>query len=417
MLKTVVRKEHKNQWERRTPLTPKALTQLQAQGLTLAVESSDIRIFSDAAYGETSAEIVTSPDDFEFVIGIKEPPVNSIQAGQVHLAFSHTIKGQAVNMPLLQKFLEQKATLIDYEPIVDEQAQRTIAFGRYAGIAGAIDSFAIAGEKYQQKGLASALTQVKATIEYPSIDAIKAAFADIDVQEGEPIQVVVVGSGKVGKGAMEVCRWLGLPEVVIDDVRAGKAPAGSWFALARSADLHRHKAGGEFDFNEFVTHGKERYDSTFTELLGKFSILLQTPFWTEQYPKHLPKAVLQQHAEHLPIVIGDISCDIDGSLECTMQPSHTDAPAYTYCPNSHSVKEGISWDGPTVMAIDNLPCELALDASEHFSSALQHYVPEMMNLDLSLPFSEVKLSQAIKEGVIVYRGELTEKYRYLESFL
>ena len=417
MFKTVVRKEHKNQWERRAPLTPEALSQLREQGYSIDVETSDIRIFSDDKYQAAGATLVATPHEHEFVIGIKEPPVNSIQSGQVHLAFSHTIKGQAINMPLLQRFLDQGATLIDYEPIVDEKAQRTIAFGRYAGIAGAIDSFHIAGKKYQLKGIESPLTNVKATVDYSSIDAIKAEFSKIDVNSGEPVRVLVLGSGKVGQGSLEVCRWLGLPEISIDDLKSGEVPQGSWFALARSKDCHQHKAGSPFDFEEFAQYGKERYESTFYQLLGRFDILLQTPFWTDDFPKHLPAKILKNHRENLPVVIGDISCDIDGSLECTMQPSHTDAPAYTYCPESHSVKEGISWQGPTVMAIDNLPCELPLDASEHFSSALCHYVPAMMSMDLSLPFEDLELPEAIKQGVIVYRGKLTEKYQYLNAYL
>ncbi len=80
-------------------------------------------------------------------MGIKEPPVDSIQENQVHLAFSHTIKGQDYNMGLLQKFIDKNATLIDYEPIVDKTGKRTIAFGRFAGIAGAIDSFFYCGAK------------------------------------------------------------------------------------------------------------------------------------------------------------------------------------------------------------------------------------------------------------------------------
>jgi len=42
-------------------------------------------------------------------------------------------------MPALDAILQKNIRLIDYEKITDEKGQRLIAFGKYAGIAGAID--------------------------------------------------------------------------------------------------------------------------------------------------------------------------------------------------------------------------------------------------------------------------------------
>jgi alpha-aminoadipic semialdehyde synthase len=42
-------------------------------------------------------------------------------------------------MPALDKILSSNIRLIDYEKISDEKNNRLIAFGKYAGIAGAID--------------------------------------------------------------------------------------------------------------------------------------------------------------------------------------------------------------------------------------------------------------------------------------
>ena len=61
--------------------------------------------------------------------------------------FSHTIKGQEYNMPLLSRFLAggdafhpgaksepgMEARLIDYELLTDETGKRTVMFGFYAG--------------------------------------------------------------------------------------------------------------------------------------------------------------------------------------------------------------------------------------------------------------------------------------------
>ncbi|MBI2380926.1 MAG: alanine dehydrogenase [Gammaproteobacteria bacterium] len=417
MLRTILRKEHKNRWERRVALIPEAVAQLKAKGYPVAYEPSEVRIYPDAEYAAVGAERMDSPDGAQFVVGIKEPPVASIKDGQVHLAFSHVIKGQSYNMPLLQAFLDRKATLMDYEPITDDDGVRTIAFGRYAGIAGAADTFWLAGKKLALTGKSSPLQALKQTKDYPTMDALRAAMAALDLQTGEAIRVVVVGTGKVGGGAEEVCQWLNLPKVAVEDAVAGRAPAGSWYCVASSRHIHEHVEGKPFDYAEYVKAGKALYRSSFDKLLGKFDILLQTPFWTDFYPKHLDAARMRAHKDELPYLIGDISCDIDGSLECTHKASTIDEPAFTYDVDSGQIADGISWEGPTVMSIDNLPCELSDDASRHFSARLAEYLPAIMDMDLSKPFEECGLPTHLKRATIVYKGELTPNYQYLKQYL
>ena len=417
MLKTVIRKEHKNDWEKRTALIPSDAAELVEKGFPVSVEPSDIRIHSDSEYQQAGISIDGCPEKGEFVIGIKEPPVSSIQKNQVHLAFSHTIKGQDYNMGLLQKFIDQKATLLDYEPIVDESGSRTIAFGRFAGIAGAIDSFFVAGQKHKIRAEESCLSQIKQTWEYGCIKKVQAHFESIDVNQGTPVQVLIVGTGNVGKGSEEVCKWLGLPKIDIQELIEGEAPAGSWYAVASSRHINARKDGEDFDMNDFVKHGIEKYDSTFDRLLGKFNILLQTPYWTEKYPKHLDKNRMKANKEKLPLVVGDISCDINGSLECTTKASDIDRPAFTYDVETHASKDGVSAEGISIMSIDNLPCELSLDASKHFSSILKGYMENLMSIDLSKSFEECGLIDELARAVIVYNGNLTPNYRYLQPFL
>ncbi|NVK22663.1 MAG: alanine dehydrogenase [Kangiellaceae bacterium] len=418
MLKTIIRKEHKNQWERRAPLTPETVKQLKAQGVEFELEPCSIRIFSDDEYQQAGVNYPAHPDNAEFVLGIKEPPVSSIKHGQVHLAFSHTIKGQDYNMPLLQKFLDEKGTLMDYEPIVDPATgQRTIAFGRYAGIAGAVDSFHILGQKLAQRGLETPLSNLKMTYNYGTVEQLKEQLGQFNLQQSEPIRALVVGTGKVGKGSIEVCEWLGLPRVSAEEFLAGNLPQGSFFAVLSSRHINKHKQDKEFDMNDFVQHGVNAYESSFDQVLGQFNILLQTPYWTEKYPKHLTKARMQAHKDKLPLVIGDISCDINGSLECTTKASDIDNPAFTYNVDTGVSENGISWDGVTVMSIDNLPCELPIDASNDFSAALKTYAPQIMAMDLSKSFEECGLPDDLKAATIVYKGELTPRYQYLKEFL
>lgn len=71
------------------------------------------------------------------VLGIKEVPCDSLLEDKAYFFFSHTMKGQAYNMKLLERIIEKRITLIDYELITDDRGKRTIVFGYYAGAAGA----------------------------------------------------------------------------------------------------------------------------------------------------------------------------------------------------------------------------------------------------------------------------------------
>ena len=179
----------------------------------------------------------------------------------------------------------------------------------------------------------------------------------------------------------------------------------------------RARDGAPYAREDYRLHGAARYESTFYRYLGRFNILLQTPYWDTQYPRQLSREQLRQYRDKLPYVIGDISCDIDGSLACTLRESSIDDPAYTYLPETHETRDGISWDGPTIMAISHLPCQLAIDASNHFSKVLSRFIPEIVAMDLSRDLAGCGLSRELQKATIVYRGELTPGYAYLEDHL
>lgn len=417
MLKTCIRREIKSDWERRAPLTPDAVKGLISKGLPISVEACDVRKFSDRDYEEAGATIVDQCENAELILGIKEPQIEAVQPNQVHVAFSHTIKGQSYNMALLKAFLDQKGTLIDYETMRDTSGTRVIAFGRYAGIAGAVDTFHLAGKKWQQKGIASDLVSLGMTHGFHDLDELSAHLRAMAPLKGEPLKVLIVGTGNVSQGCVEVCQWLGLPSVPIEAVGQGKAPESSWYAVAGTEDIFRKRDGGPYDRAEFREYGAERYENAFTQYLGHFNVLLQTSYWATHYPRQLDFQTLREYRDKLPFMIGDISCDINGSLQCTQLATTIDDPAMTYLPDEEKEVQGISWAGPTIMSIDHLPCELSFDASNDFSRILKSLVPLIAGVSLDKPLHESGMSQLLQDATIVYRGELTPNYKYLEAYL
>jgi len=413
-----IRKELKSKWEGRTPLSPDVVRRLVAKGMEIRVERSQRRVYDDEAYASAGARLVEDDRDAELVFGIKEPRIERLKEGQIHLCFSHTIKGQAYNMPLLRSFMERGNTVIDYETIKDENGIRSIAFGRYAGIAGAIDTLHIAGRKWAARGVDSVLARIEQTWRYGTIETLRKAMNALDISKGAfSPRILVTGTGNVGKGCVEVLEWLGLPRIEPAQVVAVEPPAGPWYTVLGTKDLVARRDGTPFDRDHYRKTGLSNYRSDFDRNLGHFDILLQTPYWEKKYPSVLSVQTMRRYSDRLPPVIGDISCDINGSVAATMKESSIDEPAFTYSVDKQSICDGISWDGPTVMSIGHLPCELSEDASKHFSRILENYLPELVDMDLNKPFAECGLSAELLAATILYKGELTPPYAYLQKFL
>ena len=116
-------------------------------------------------------------------------------------------------------------------------------------------------------------------------------------------------------------------------------------------------------------------------------------------------------------VIGDISCDINGSIEITKEATMPDKACYTYFAENDSFVDGIKDNGITVMAIDNLPCEFSREASNSFSCELKGFVTDIITADFREDYHEIKLPYEIKKATILYNGCLTDEYEYMNQFL
>ena len=84
-------------------------------------------------------------------------------------------------MPLMDKFLEKKCRVIDFECICDqaEKPQRLVAFGRYAGIAGAFDFIRGCGEFLLHKGYQTPLVFLGSSYMYEDYEAMQEALQRI----------------------------------------------------------------------------------------------------------------------------------------------------------------------------------------------------------------------------------------------
>ena len=117
-------------------------------------------------------------------------------------------------------------------------------------------------------------------------------------------------------------------------------------------------------------------------------------------------------------MIGDISCDIDGAIECTVKATEPGEPNFVYNPLTGEVRDGVEGEGVVVMAVDILPSELPRDASDYFSQrAACPTCRPWPRADYTRPFDDLALPPEIKRAVIAHRGQLTPSYQYLQQHL
>ncbi|RLD73364.1 MAG: hypothetical protein DRI87_04140, partial [Bacteroidetes bacterium] len=179
MHKIGIRYEDKYKMERRVALVPDHVKQLVDKGVEVEVVRSEKRIFTDEEYAAVGAVLVDEVTDSDIVLGVKEMPVGYFKKDKTYIFFSHTIKGQAYNMPLLQNMIDSGASLIDYEKIEDDQGRRLIFFGRFAGLAGMINSLWSLGQRWQRMGIDTPFLKIEQTHHYNSLEEAKSVVEEV----------------------------------------------------------------------------------------------------------------------------------------------------------------------------------------------------------------------------------------------
>ena len=424
-----IKKEDKNKWERRAPLVPHHVEKLLNLGIATVVEDQPNRAFSNEEYQNAGAIIVQNIAEYPVILGVKEIPEDRIHPHKTYMFFSHTIKGQFYNMKMLRELVRQKCTLIDFECIKDEHKRRLVFFGRFAGIAGMIDSLSILGRQLDLKLIQNPFSQIKLALKYEDVKQAKAEIKRLSkqVETGldysvKPVVIGIAGYGQVSHGAQEILDLLPVKEITPNELLEKdewkKYPIVK-VVFAEKDMFEPIKNGKKFNLEEYF-NSPEKYRSVFEQYLPYLTILVNGIYWEEKYPRLVTKKYLKSvipETNRKLLQICDVSCDINGSIECTAQVTESDNPAFIYNPKTDEITDGIDGDGLVVLAVDNLPAELPRDASEAFSSAMWPYIPEIANLNKNLNFTDAQLSPEIKNAVIVYNGELTPQFKYLSKYL
>jgi saccharopine dehydrogenase (NAD+, L-lysine forming) len=435
MKKVLIRAEDKNRWERRAPIVPADLAQiLRETGAQAFVEKSDKRFFDERKYIDAGAAGCRGMDEGDVIFGVKEIPIEKILDNKVYLFFSHTIKGQKDNMPLLQRIIDSGSTLIDYEKITDADGRRLIYFGPFAGDAGTIDILSLMGEHWAARGIDTPFAAVRRAHQYDSVRAAKEQLSEIGRiirREGLPAQLApftigILGYGNVSKGAQQIVDCLPTRRIAPEELNAfvsqGRGDRHTvYLTVFREQDLVRPiDTTSAFDLQEYFDR-PERYESRFDQFLPSLTLMINAVYWEKRYPRFVTWKALKRLAGTSPAPklsgIADITCDTGGSVECNVKSTDSDNPAYRLDPATGTIRDGHLGEGIVLLAVDNLPCELPYDSSSFFSNLLKPFVPNLLAADYDSTLETSGLCPGIQRATIVYRGRLTDGYKYLEAHL
>lgn len=430
-----IRREDKNPWERRVPLIPTHVRELIHQhSLEIWLQPSAIRVFADEDYVKEGAKIEEDLSRCSIILAVKEIPLDFFEKEKVYLFFSHTTKEQTHNMPMLKRMIEQRCTLIDYEKIVDKEGFRLVLFGKHAGLAGMIDTLWALGQRLNWEKIENPFSRIKQAFEYQSLieakERIEKVGWKID-QEGldstlTPLVCGFAGYGNVSQGAQEIFDLLPFEEVTPQKISAFYREKNySAHKIYKVVFKEEHmvvpvSSGERFDLQDYYQN-PQKYKPVFESYLPYLTVLVNCIYWEPKYPRFVTKKFLKElwGMNSLPRlrVIGDISCDIEGSVECTVKATSPDNPVFTYDPLKEEAKDGFEGRGPVIMAVDNLPAEISLESSISFSQALIFLIPGLAAADFNSDFAECRLPDSLKKAVILYKGEFTPDYSYMKNFI
>jgi len=397
-MKFAIIKERKNPPDRRVVFSPEKLAEARTlfPKATFVVESSDIRIFKDEAYRDLGFEVTDDVSDCDVMLGVKEVPIEALIPNKKYFYFSHTIKKQPYNQKLLLAMLEHNIEMFDHETIVAENSARLIGFGRYAGLVGAYNGF-------RALGLRDELFELPKVETLADLDAVKAELDKITLPN---IKILLSGTGKVALGAKEILDHLKIKEIS-DALYLTSTFTEPVYCMVDVMEYSKRKDGKVGDKYEFYKD-PSGYESNFMPYAKETDFFIAGHF----YGNNAPYFFTRDDAKHPDFninLIADISCDVDGPVASTLRASTIADPFYGYDVQTESEVAFNADNAITVMAVDNLPCELPKDASEGFGDMfLQHVIPAFFNNDAKGVLERAKMTE---------NKQLTKRFSYLQDYV
>ena len=388
--------------ENRTPLVPEHIKKYKESNpnINFIIQPSNSRCFSDEEYELCGAKINENLNECSIIFGVKEIDPNILINNRTYLFFSHTFKinKQQKNIEkhkkdLLLSILNKKITLIDYENIRVKNGTRCLGFGRFAGIVGCYNTLNLLLIVLGKQSLASAY----------KINDYERLVLNLKNLYFPKTKILVTGDGRVAKGVIELLNLTNIKAVSKKEFLEKKFDQPI-FCNLETKDYVTNNSSTNFNLEHFINNPQD-YSSSALQYLKETDILISAHYWDPSSPKIFQNEDLKV-LQNLKIV-GDITCDINGSVPTTIRSTTIEEPNYWI--ERYTLKEiDENNDGIAVMAVDNLPSELPRDSSTEFSEGIIKEV---------LPFLLKEDDGRILNGTITTDGSFLEKYNYLNDYI
>ncbi len=397
-MKIGVIREGKVPPDSRVPLTPEQCLVLKEKfNHEVVVQPSPGRCIKDEEYLKAGITMTEDLSDCDILMGVKEVPKAQLVSDKIYFFFSHTIKEQVYNRSLLQKILAENIQLLDYEVLTDEKGKRLIAFGVFAGMVGAHNAL----WTFSQRTKSFDFPRMKDMYDY---NAAKELYKQTKFPA---VKIALTGSGRVGSGAAQVLRDMGIKGVKPADFLK-ETYDHPVFTILNCYDYAAAKDGRPFVKSEFYESPKE-FKSIFQPYTEVADIMINGIYWDNDAPAFFTVKDMQSDKFNIK-VIADVTCDIApiSSIPSTLFASTIADPIFGFDPNKNEAVEPHGKGIIDMMTIDNLPNELPRDASLSFGQQfLDKIAPELADFDTS---------DIIRRASVTKGGKLGECFDYLKDY-
>ena len=217
---------------------------------------------------------------------------------------------------------------------------------------------------------------------------------------------MLTGSGKVAKGAKEILDAMNIKSVSISAYLT-ESFLEPVYCKIDVLDYNKRIDGQVLTNSDFYNN-PSAYISNFMRFAKVTDYFIAGHFFGDGSPYLFTREDAKSDQFNIRLV-ADISCDIDGPVASTLRASTIADPIYGYDPETSTEVAYTSSDAITVMAVDNLPCELPKDASDGFGDLfLTHVIPAFFNGDKDGILARAAMTNA---------QELTPRYEYLQGYV
>ncbi len=432
--------------EKRVAIVPSMVSSLQTSKIKVLIQpakhptTGEIkRAFTDKAYEEKGGIISEDLQQANVIVGIKEVDIQELLPQKTYLFFSHTHKGQIKNRPLLQALTARNITLIDYELLTNSQHQRILtAFTFFAGYAGITDSLWTFGQRMNRRGIVHPFSKIGQSVALQDLEEVKKILQAVgeEIQhngtptELPPFITCFMGNGKTSKGAQEIYDYLPVEEIDLASLPSvfSSGSRNKIYKLVMDIpELYRlkkgsHYKGEDFSYQDlFQLYLKEpdHFESNMDQVFPYASMWMNCIIWSPKFPRLISREqTAEWYATYQTLeVIGDITCDPEGAIHFS-QETWIDQPVFIYDPIKKTSHLGVNGSGIAVMAVTNLPCEFAADASIRFSEELAPVWESISRVDWEAESPEEGgVDELLARAMILWKGNFTEPYLYMKEYL